>query len=261
MDDVDSSPDIYDEAEELDFDWETEEWVLAGQALRDAIELYAGARDGDRKRAERDAIAALMRRLQAGDLWARAPKWWQSLEFHNVVPELQDELAGYRASYLEHDLLSPSFWQNLEEASRWQLEKPEVDWIWSHTEIDWVAGDFSFHMETKVEKGPMKLTVVMGRALGVCFNRTGLPTTQRIGIVTNGDGGKSHKKPPNRPRLPDALLISWWNGLSDETKVQPIDGALVPLAQASFPNHSISRERVRALDPGRKPGPKPISEE
>ena len=60
------------------------------------------------------------------------------------------------------------------------------------------------------------------------------------------------------PRLPDAKLIKWWNGLAAGERAQ-IHDVLRELCQAKFPSHSISRQRIRDLDPGRKRGPKPSS--
>lgn len=66
---------------------------------------------------------------------------------------------------------------------------------------------------------------------------------------------------PNNPRpkaLPQAMLDRWWNNLTDLERLSSIDRVLVPLCRKAFPDYKISRERIRALAPGRKRGRKPF---
>lgn len=243
-----------DEGYAFNFDWDTEEWMLAGHALRDAVELYANARDGDRARAERDAIAAIRHRLENGELWARAPRWQHSVTYEGVVDDpiiakaMADQTERGDADYA----LGPQFWWNYDQAERFAAREDE--WVTSSVRVDWVAGDIEFEMRSEIAKGPMKAMTISGHAYGLCFNRTGLPTTQRI------VAGKFRKpKPQNDPRppLPEALLRSWWTGMTEADRAQPWSD-LELMCKAMFPQHRIARDRVRALDPGRKPGPKPI---
>lgn len=60
---------------------------------------------------------------------------------------------------------------------------------------------------------------------------------------------------PDRKRLPDGVLNAWWQALGGDRDSIPIDD-LWEFAKAAHPNHHISRERIRGLDPHRKPGPK-----
>lgn len=64
-------------------------------------------------------------------------------------------------------------------------------------------------------------------------------------------------KIPALPRLPEPRLSEWWSALSAEDKGKP-QGALLDMCRAAHPSNSISRERVRLLDTGRKRGPKPF---
>lgn len=69
--------------------------------------------------------------------------------------------------------------------------------------------------------------------------------------------GEVESRLSDLPRLPDGLLASWWEWLDDGERSLGHD-LLWDLARASFPRHSISRQRIRELDPHRKRGPKPI---
>jgi len=76
---------------------------------------------------------------------------------------------------------------------------------------------------------------------------------------TSKDSSKVPNKEGNSaPRLSDAALRVWWNGLSLEARNLP-QIELVDLCKAAFPRNSVSRGRIRELDPGRKRGPKPFS--
>jgi hypothetical protein len=70
--------------------------------------------------------------------------------------------------------------------------------------------------------------------------------------LLQGNGSARPKKPP---RLPEAKLKWWWDALSDDERAKGHE-ELWTLCRDAHPGHSISRERVRALDPGRKRGPK-----
>jgi hypothetical protein len=243
-----------DDGSAFNFDWDTEEWVLAGDALRETIEFYASSRDGDRVRAERDAIAALRHRLENGELWARSPKWKVALAYSGVVDD--PIFDGMRVpQVVEGDgdyAIGPQFWWNYEQAERFEARGEE--WVEASTRMDWVAGDLEYRTWTRVDKGPMTSVTNEAYAFGLCFNRTGLPTTQRI---TAGRFRKPRPARDPRPPLPDALLRSWWSGMTEADRAQPWSD-LELMCRAAFPQHRIARDRVRALDPGRKPGPRPI---
>lgn len=244
-----------DEDSPFDFDWETEEWVLAGHALRDAVELYAAAGDGNRGRAVQDAINALLHRLQNGQLWARSPNWSWTRTFENVHSDLEQYFEPIRLSGGEDMLLGWQFWSQFDQAREWSLREPE-DWIENRARADWVAGDFEFFSSIKPSDGTMGRHSTQGEAYGVCFNRSGLPTTQRISTLTAAPRVK--KLTDRSPPLPEALLRGWWDNLDTEQRALP-QNDLERLCRSSFPHHHIARDRVRALDPGRKPGPKPLS--
>lgn len=189
-----------DEGEELDFDWLTEEWVPAAEAIRETVNLY-DAILGDRERSIAKAVAAIRRRLDNRTLWARAPRWSASLQYEEVADELSDLFPGYYINEKEADLISWSFWHNLAEAEKWQLNPPDSKWVTGFAELDWIAGDCEFHLRSKVEKGPMKAVEISGHAIGLCFNRTGLPATVRIksGHWINSPA-RVIKRGPGRPR-------------------------------------------------------------
>ncbi|MEJ6010157.1 hypothetical protein [Novosphingobium aquae] len=173
---TDSEPDDYFD---LDVDLLSDDWVPAGQAMRETVDLYLGV-VGDRDRSVTDAIAAIRHRLETGALWARAARWSASLEYSGVEAELQDIMRGYSISEKEADVITASFWQNLTEAQKWENDPPETKWVSGWTRTDWIAGDIEFDIDTKVVKGPMKSMHMQGRATGLCFNRAGLPATKRL---------------------------------------------------------------------------------
>lgn len=60
------------------------------------------------------------------------------------------------------------------------------------------------------------------------------------------------------PDLSDADLKRWWDRLSDADRDLPQDD-LHKRCEAAHPNNSIARQRVRALLPNRRPGPRRIT--
>lgn len=247
---------MHDEEESTDsqfsFDWEKEEWVLAGHALRDAVELYVAAGNGDRLLATTDAISALRYRLKSGWLWARAPRWTHSVNYNGVAEELAATLHPSHIQGSDEDIIGPEFWWNLEQA---ELAEPD-EWSTARVRMDWVSGDIEFRLESRVDEGPVSSVTVSGLAIGLCFNRSGLPTTPRI--TSGGPVGKVRSMQRNEnPRLPEAMLQAWWSGLDEEAKSLP-QRALEDICRGSFPRHHVSRDRIRALIPSRKPGPKPL---
>lgn len=129
-------------------------------------------------------------------------------------------------------------------------------WFWescihsTEAKIDWALG--SFGGNAFVEKSWCRVNLV-----GVHFLRAALapPTeTQSDDDKDDGEDGGS------KPRLPDPRLQKWWDGKASVREGLSIDD-LWTLARASFPDHHISRDRMRVLAGGRKRGPKPIGDE
>lgn len=247
----------------LPFDWATEEWVLAGDALRETVEFYLAAGDGDRAKAARDALDSIKRRLDRLELYARAPRWEYAVwyEVSDSDPELLDLMQPNIADNNNSDLIFHGFWWGLSQAydfSNRPTDPTEERWHENSAFQDWIAGDFEFRSFARLKESGLKSMTVEGFARGVCFNRSGLPTTNTFKDAPFEQAPKRDRS-EGRNRLPDSALRAWWEGLPPETKGQPIDAVLTPLCRSSFPEHSIARDRIRALVPGRKPGPKPIS--
>lgn len=57
------------------------------------------------------------------------------------------------------------------------------------------------------------------------------------------------------PDLPQADLHKWWNGLTPQERQYSFP-KLWEMCRRAHPNHRVSRDRIRHLDPGRKPGRK-----
>lgn len=119
---------------------------------------------------------------------------------------------------------------------------------------DWLSGDFEYEYYDEY-----LTSTVVGKLFDVFITACRLPGWENRG--TSKDSSKVAKKEGNiAPRLSDAALRMWWNGLSLEARNLP-QLELVDLCKAAFPRYSVSRDRIRELDPGRKRGPKPISGE
>ncbi|MBC2776730.1 hypothetical protein [Parasphingopyxis marina] len=67
--------------------------------------------------------------------------------------------------------------------------------------------------------------------------------------------GGGSRKATQRKRIGDPMLQAWWDSLRDEVRLESQQNLWV-LAKAAFPDHEISRSRVRAFTRGRKPGPR-----
>lgn len=59
------------------------------------------------------------------------------------------------------------------------------------------------------------------------------------------------------PDLSDADLRKWWEALDEHERALPRENLLERCASA-HPNHKVTRERIRKLTPGRRPGPRKI---
>lgn len=60
---------------------------------------------------------------------------------------------------------------------------------------------------------------------------------------------------PRKPNLPEADLQRWWDKLLPAREALS-QNHLWLLAKGDHPQHTVSRERIRALTEGRTPGPK-----
>lgn len=120
-------------------------------------------------------------------------------------------------------------------------------------QCDWWAGDFYFsyfdeHLGFNV----------YGKAFGVETTVCKLPGfVTRDGTLPQSRSKTSERKVSASP-VAEAALLAWWRNLDAATKALP-HATLVDLGKAAFPGKLVSRDRVRALAPGRKRGPKPIS--
>lgn len=141
-------------------------------------------------------------------------------------------------------------------ADFWSLKLEKQDWMHGV----FLGVDRSMSWEIRCE------------ALGVTFDRAGIeamaPTVMQAkalpvdlpSMADESQLGEPHAKAVGGgklPRLPDAPLIRWRNALSDEERDLP-RVELHKRCVAAHPDNSISRERVRALLPRLKPGPRPI---
>lgn len=103
---------------------------------------------------------------------------------------------------------------------------------------------------------PQSKVTTWHSVVGLRFRRTDVEAA--FGCRKKARSASSTALPHGLPSLSPSQLRDWWNELPEETKGQPIDRVLVPLCRSAFPNHGISRDRIRALAPGRKRGPKPF---
>jgi hypothetical protein len=137
----------------------------------------------------------------------------------------------------------------------WTEEGREWDvpiWFWQHfttqdaSSHNWEQGLFAGRGRGPQGYGWLTLN-------GVYFLRSSLdvllPTAAAI-----ADGEASAD--PRKPALPEAELRRWWERLAGARDALTQE-QLRALATNDHPQHTVSRERIRALTDGRKPGPKP----
>ena len=61
------------------------------------------------------------------------------------------------------------------------------------------------------------------------------------------------------PRLPEAGLGSWWQNLSPDQQAMSASNTARRLPRSASRPPALTRDRIRSLTSGRKPGPKPIT--
>lgn len=66
----------------------------------------------------------------------------------------------------------------------------------------------------------------------------------------------THSMTADKPKLSPAALQQWWQSLSPQESAQS-QVKLMDLCKKAHPDHSITRQRIRALTGPRKTGPKP----
>jgi len=206
-----SGGDMVDEQDEYEGDFEgidfsSEDWISADIALKETVELYATVRDGDRSRAERDAVGTLMHRLMAGRLFARSDDWQYSRHHRELNPELAEFIEPHTTIGGPDYVIAPSYWQQLDTAQR-ALELPEEDRIGLHSAfVDWVAGDIEFMSVLPTAEGISCSMSITAHAYRLCFNRSGLPGAKR---VLGNTGGVSPTLPPLLDRRGAPRKYDW----------------------------------------------------
>ena len=134
-----------------------------------------------------------------------------------------------------------------EEAREWDIPT----WFWEDFTMqeassqDWEQGSFSGRGRAPQGYGWMTLD-------GVYFLRPSLDVLLPVAPTLMLEQGRDH---PPKPNLAEADLQTWWHkraGVRDALS----QNDLWVLAKADHPEHSIARDRIRALAEGRTPGPK-----
>lgn len=136
----------------------------------------------------------------------------------------------------------------------WTTEKREWDvpiWFWEGfttqdaSSHDWEQGRFAGRARGPQGYGWVTLN-------GVYFLRSSLDVLLPT-ATPRADGEEPADS--RKPALPEAELRRWWEKLAGarDTLTQE---QLRALAINDHPQHTVSRERIRALADGRKPGPK-----
>jgi hypothetical protein len=106
---------------------------------------------------------------------------------------------------------------------------------------------FAYHRDPDVEHRLSAVEGVAEHYLNVRVKCADWRKTFPLGMARRA------KKPP----LPIGTLNAWWDKRSETDRRLPQDD-LLQMCKQEFPTHSISRQRVRDLDPDRKRGPKPF---
>ena len=142
---------------------------------------------------------------------------------------------------------------------------PRNFWADRDMKQDWSHGDFV----STIYPDDAKFEI---EAIGVTFDRAGIAALASISMQVNPSAAdpttirdeaqlaepavmsvRGGKLPP----LSQEALKRWWTGLSDVERDLPSD-KLHKQCVSAHPANSIARDRVRALAPQRKPGPRPI---
>lgn len=145
-------------------------------------------------------------------------------------------------------------WAAGQKPDDWTEEVREWDvpsWFWEHfttqdaSSQDWEQGRFAGR--GRGPKGVGWLTLN-----GVHFLRSSLDILLPCAPPAPEENDQAD---PRKPSLPEAELQRWWNKLA-KARDGLTQEQLRALAANDHPQHSVSRDRIRALAEGRKPGPK-----
>jgi hypothetical protein len=144
-------------------------------------------------------------------------------------------------------------WARGTDPDDWTIERREWDiptWFWDNfttegaSSQDWERGTFAGQGSRPQGFGWMTLN-------GVHFLRSSLDVllpNVPVEASANEEGAP-------KPNLPEAELQRWWAKLA-AARDSLTQTQLHVLAKADHPDHSVSRERIRALAEGRRPGPR-----
>lgn len=225
------------------------DWQPAEIAFSQVKRFYEGS-GRDKLEAEEQAQTAILRRLLRGGAFARIRNADARI-MYDLTLFPGENLRKRRGSVihwghlngdnaLPKGVISRNFWRMLNRSGSSSLR-------------DWHAGDFEFDFEDE------KLECqVVGKLLDALISVCKLPGYDRG--LDKSVKAKNRFNAAESPRLSEFALQNWWCSLDAETQRLP-QTQITELCKAAFPRNSISRDRIRALDPGRKPGPKPIGEE
>lgn len=222
-------------------------WLPIGKALYFVTEAYKVEFELSEANAWDKAQSSFWNRLQSGEMLAKS----NDSNFSNFPTKNNPERR--LGCWGSESIIPLMFWEYL------RVGKVEY--------ADWIAGDFRYtycdgdrHTD-KVELGLFASASNVQVALHNLpvlqswpnYDVTRLNRAPKIELVPtacpeNLAAGKA-------PRLSDAALEVWWKNLDPENRKLP-QAKLWELAKACFPRNLVSRDRIRALDPGRKPGPK-----
>lgn len=145
-------------------------------------------------------------------------------------------------------------WAAGQRSDEWTREEREWDvptWFWEHfttqdaSSQDWEQGRFSGRGRGPQGYGWLTLN-------GVHFLRSSLDVLLPSAPAAPGENDQAD---PRKPALSEAELQRWWNKLA-KARDGLTQEQLRALAATDHPQHSVSRDRIRALAEGRKPGPK-----
>jgi hypothetical protein len=147
-------------------------------------------------------------------------------------------------------------WARDADSDDWTTEAREWDiptWFWEMfmtpdaSSHDWEQGRFSVRGKGPQGYGSFTLNAVH-------FLRSSLDVLLPAAPIASG-GPESAD--PKKPALSEGELRRWWDKLSGARDALTQE-QLRALAASDHPDHAVSRERIRALADGRKPGPKSI---
>ena len=183
--------------------------------------------------------------------WISAPKIYGAFRKYGMFPNGLWDKAKDGLALLHFDQMVVDFeMRSLEKEVAHNSTVP--DWFWAvcgkrrPSRDNWVNGNL-------IVRGRLRGRQVEVRLYGFGFDAS---------VVR--DMLPQARKPPERPAVPSGELEKWFRGYLERcggVENLPTNPEIHAAAKRHFPRYSVGRDRLRAIQPPKKPGPKRIGGE